>query len=268
MGDSRPQLEGWALVLGASSGFGAATARYLAVCGMDVIGVHLDRRNTQPMADAVRDDIESSGRRARFFNVNAGDADARTAVLDAVGDEIAGDAPPIRVLMHSIAFGTTVPYVGTDSGQGVTPKQMDMTLDLMAHSLVYWAQDLTSRAFLGSGSRIYAMTSAGTTTIWPSYGPVGAAKAALEQHIRQLAVELAPYGVSANAIRAGVTDTPALRKIPGHEEMLGQAKQMNPAGRLTTTEDVAHAIASLTVADAGWISGNVIGVDGGEDLVM
>ena len=100
MGDSRPQLEGWALVLGASSGFGAATARYLAVCGMDVIGVHLDRRNTQPMADAVRDDIEASGRRARFFNVNAGDADARTAVLDAVGDEITGDAPPIRVLMQ------------------------------------------------------------------------------------------------------------------------------------------------------------------------
>ena len=161
-----------------------------------------------------------------------------------------------------------MPYVGADGAPGVTPKQMEMTLDLMAHTLVYWSQDLEARGLLGPGSRIYAMTSAGTSTIWPSYGPVGAAKAGLEQHIRQLAVELAPRGISANAIRAGVTDTPALRKIPGNEAMIGQARRMNPAGRLTTTEDVARAIAALTVAGAAWITGNVIGVDGGENLVM
>ena len=112
------------------------------------------------------------------------------------------------------------------------------------------------------------MTSAGTTTIWPSYGPVGAAKAGLEQHIRQLAVELAPRGITANAIRAGVTDTQALRKIPGNQAMLEQAQRMNPAGRLTEPNDVARAIAALTVTDADWITGNVIGVDGGENLVM
>ena len=268
MAEPHPQLSGWALVLGASSGFGAETARYLATCGMNVVGVHLDRRNTQPMADAVKRDIEAQGRQARFFNVNAGSPEARTRVLDAVTEDVQGGEPPIRVLLHSIAFGTTVPYVGTDGAPGVTPKQMDMTLDLMGHSLVYWSQDLVGRELLGRGSRIYAMTSAGTSTIWPSYGPVGAAKASLEQHIRQLAVELAPLGVSANAIRAGVTDTPALRKIPGNEAMVEQARRMNPASRLTTTEDVARAIAALTVADAAWITGNVIGVDGGENLVM
>ena len=73
------------------------------------------------------------------------------------------------------------------------------------------------------------MTSAGTSTIWPSYGPVGAPpRPGLEQHIRQLAVELAPHGISANAIRAGVTDTPALRKIPGNQAMVDQARHMNP----------------------------------------
>ena len=64
------------------------------------------------------------------------------------------------------------------------------------------------------------MTSAGGERVWPTYGAVSAAKAALESHIRQIAVELIPYGIAANSLRAGVTDTPALRKIPGHEKMI------------------------------------------------
>ena len=97
----------------------------------------------------------------------------------------------------------------------VVKAQMDMTLDVMAHSLVYWTQDVVGRGLMGEGGRIFAMTSAGGTRVLPYYGPVSAAKAALESHIRQLAAELAPRGITANAIRAGVTDTPALQKIPG-----------------------------------------------------
>jgi len=66
---------------------------------------------------------------------------------------------------------------------------------------------------------------------------------------------------------AGVTDTPALRKIPGNIKMIEAARLKNPAGRLTTPEDVAKAIALLSTDDAHWISGGVLGVDGGEDIV-
>jgi NAD(P)-dependent dehydrogenase (short-subunit alcohol dehydrogenase family) len=96
---------------------------------------------------------------------------------------------------------------------------------------------------------------------------VSAAKAALESHIRQLAFELAPYGISANAIRAGVTDTPALRKIPGSESIKQAATEGNPSGRLTTPEDVASALVALSRPETYWMTGNVIGVDGGEDIV-
>jgi NAD(P)-dependent dehydrogenase (short-subunit alcohol dehydrogenase family) len=151
--------------------------------------------------------------------------------------------------------------------ESVSPAQMDMSLDVMAHSLVYWTQDVVARGLMGEGGRIYAMTSAGGTRVLPYYGPVSAAKAALESHVRQLAMELAPRGITANAIRAGVTDTPALQKIPGHEAIVAQARRRNPAGRMTTPEDVARAIVVLAHPDTSWMTGNVIGVDGGEDIV-
>ncbi len=90
------------------------------------------------------------------------------------------------------------------------------------------------------------MTSSGGHVVWPFYGAVSAAKAALESHIRQLALELAPQKITANAILAGVTDTPALRQIPGHDHMLEMARARNPMGRLTEPEDVAGAIACFS----------------------
>jgi enoyl-[acyl-carrier-protein] reductase (NADH) len=118
-----------------------------------------------------------------------------------------------------------------------------------------------------AGGRIFAMTSAGGSRALPFYGSVSAAKAALEAHIRQLAVELAPHGIAANAIRAGVTATPAAQKIPGYATLESDARRRNPSGRLTTTDDVARAIVALSHPDLAWMTGNVIGVDGGEDIV-
>jgi enoyl-[acyl-carrier protein] reductase III len=102
--------------------------------------------------------------------------------------------------------------------------------------------------------------------VWPAYGAVSAAKAALESNIRQLAIELAPLGIAANCIRAGVTDTPALRKIPGNDRLIENARRGNPSRRLTTAEDVAEHIVMFSSIDSHWLTGNVLGVDGGEDI--
>jgi NAD(P)-dependent dehydrogenase (short-subunit alcohol dehydrogenase family) len=256
------RLNGWALILGASSGFGAATARELARHGMNICGVHLDRRNTMPLAEAVVRDIESAGAKALFFNANAADPDKRQEVLHALREQDA----KVTVLMHSLAFGTLRRFIEQNPAHELTSKQMDMTFDVMANSLVYWTQDIHRLELFSDDARIFAMTSEGSSRIWPSYGAVSAAKAALESHIRQLAVELAPFGVAANAIQAGVTDTPAQNKIPGADEMLDGALRRNPHKRLTTTQDVACAIRALSVPGLGWMTGNVIRVDGGESL--
>lgn len=264
------RLSGWALVLGASSGFGGATALALAAAGLDIVGVHLDRRATLPSAERVVAGVEALGRRALFFNVNAADDARRAEVVAAMARtlEDAGAAGSVRVLLHSLAFGTLKLLVGVDATDTATRAQIDMTLDVMAHSLVYWTQDVVGRGLMGAGGRIFAMTSAGSTRALPFYGPVSAAKAALEAHVRQLAVELAPRGITANAIRAGVTATRAAQKIPGYGSLEAGAERRNPSGRLTTPEDVARAIVVLSHPDTAWITGNVIGVDGGEDCVM
>ena len=110
------------------------------------------------------------------------------------------------------------------------------------------------------------MTSEGATRAVPTYGPVSAAKAALEAHVRQLAMELIGHGITVNAIRAGVTDTPALRRIPGHEDLRAAAEARNPGGRLTRPEDVGEALVALASPRLYWMTGNAIGVDGGEGI--
>ena len=259
----------WALILGASSGFGGASAVELAKAGYNIFGIHLDRQVTMPNVKNIVKKIERTGQKALFFNMNAADQLKRNDTLDEIKDifDAKKDNQKINLVLHSLAFGTLKPFISKDMGSRVTKAQMEMTLDVMAHSLVYWVQGIVERDLLANRARIFGLTSAGSQTIFPSYGAVSAAKAALESHIRQLAAELGVMGVTANAIMAGVTDTPALRKIPGNDKMMEAAKAKNPGARLTTAIDVAKTIVMLTDEKADWISGNVLQVDGGEYIV-
>ena len=257
----------WALVLGASSGFGGAAAIELARAGMNIFGVHLDRQATMPSVQQIIRDIKHTGREAIFYNINAADAIKRSETLDEIKERFGSHGNTVKVLLHSLAFGTLKPFISRNPEDSVNQAQMEMTIDVMANSLVYWTQGLFRRNLIRRGGRLFAMTSSGGHSTLPYYGAVSAAKAALESHIRQLANELGPFGITANAIMAGVTDTPALRKIPGSADMLRIARAKNPGGRLTTPEDIAKMIVLLSEENAGWVSGNVIGVDGAEDIV-
>lgn len=247
----------WALILGASSGFGAAAALRLAQAGMNICGVHLDRKATMDQVESLKTKIKETGREALFFNVNAADPEARGEILKQLSEKKIS----IHILLHSLAFGALKPFISEDP---INQKQMDMTLDVMANSLVYWTQDVVKHKLFATGGRIFAMTSAGSSRVWKSYGGVSAAKAALESHIRQLSLELAPMKITANAICAGVTDTPALRKIPGNEQMIEMATQKNPYKRLTTPQDIAESLVALSLPHIGWMTGNVLNIDGGE----
>ena len=263
--------ERWALILGASSGMGEASALALAQAGYRVCGIHLDFRAGLQHVEELKARLAELGAEPLYINMNAADDEKRATALETLRQRFdesraAGRRPYVRVVLHSLAFGSLVPFIADDPKAAVDRKKMEMTLDVMANSLVYWVQDLLRWGYLDRGSKIYALTSEGSTRVIPSYGVVSAAKAALESHCRQLAMELAraDTGIAVNAIRAGVTDTPALRRIPEAARMVEITEARNPHGRLTTTAEVAEAVVRLSESDSDWISGNVIGVDGAE----
>ncbi len=250
----------WAVILGASSGFGAATAKELAANGYNICGIHLDRRAHMESVNEFLSELETTKVDIKYFNINAADPEKRAEVVSFLQEK----AAKVRVLVHSLAFGGLAPMF--EGEKILTPKQLEMTLDVMANSLVYWSQDLFKASLLEKGSAIFALTSMGSTRAVVTYGAVGAAKSTLENYIRQIALELAPKGIRANAIRAGVTLTPALEKIPVMDYLVAEAKKKNPSGRLTTPIDVAKAIVALSADELYWMTGNVINIDGGEEI--
>jgi len=258
----------YALILGASSGFGKAVALTLAKEGYHIIGVHLDRAAGLAQVEELKAQISALGVRALFFNVNAADEDRRKEVVDSILKEFAQhQGAKIHLMLHSLAFGSLRSFVTESRANAITQKQLEMTLDVMANSLVYWTQDIHFAGLLANNGRILSLTSAGSERNLPMYGAVSAAKSSLESYTRQLAMELAPYKITVNTLRAGVTDTPALRKIPGSDLLIYNAMMRNPNHELTTPESVANVVKLIARPESQWINGTVLGVDGGEDSV-
>jgi enoyl-[acyl-carrier-protein] reductase (NADH) len=230
--------------LGASSGFGAATSRALAQAGMDIVGIHLDLKATLPRAKEVQSDIEAAGRKTLFINMNAADARKRAKAIERMKEA----GVQVKVMLHSLAFGALKPYVAETQEQSLDQKQMEMTLDVMAHSLVYWVQDLAWAEIFADDARIFSMTSEGNQRVMDTYGAVSAAKVALESHTRQLAYELAHRNIKVNAVQAGVTDTPALRMIPGSQQMIDATLREWLSLENWETFDIAH-VTSYNIAN-------------------
>jgi len=257
-----------AIILGCSSGFGRATSMKLAEEGYNIFGVHLDFGKNKEKAEEFAEEIRKKGVFVKFYNSNAADDFNRADIINDIQEDMMNlDNKKINVLIHSLAFGALGPLIHEDPVKQLTRKKMDMTLNVMANSLLYWSQDLFHSKLFAENARIFALTSAGSGGVMMNYGGISVAKCALEAYVRQLAVELAPYKITCNALMPGTTDTPAGNVIPGFKQMLHFAKQINPYKRNTQPTDIANVIALLADEKSYWITGQIIGVDGGEDIV-
>ncbi len=145
-------------------------------------------------------------------------------------------------------------------------EDMARTIHAMGTSLLGWTQELLGRGLFAPDARVLGLTSEGNEVAWRGYAAVAAAKVALESVSRSIAVEMASFGIRSNVVQAGVTDTPALRMIPGSAHLKAQARTRNPFRRLTSPQDVANVVYLLSLPEAAWINGEIIRVDGGERI--
>lgn len=263
----------WAVILGGSSGFGLATARKLSAHGMSVCVVHRDRRGAMPRIEQAFDEIRSHGSGFIALNLDALSPDGVTTTLDALRTAM-GPTGRVKALLHSIAFGNLKPIappVSRTDDAHETPILMDdediaRTIYSMGSSLLTWVQRLHSQGLFAADARVFGLTSEGNAVSWKGYAAVAAAKVALESLSRAIAVEFGPHGIRSNILQPGVTDTPALRLIPGSGAMADHALKRNPLGRLTLPEDVANVLYLMCLPEAAWINGALLRIDGGEHI--
>ena len=239
-----------ALVTGGSRGIGRAIALEFASRGADIAFNYL--RNHRAASETV-EEIESHGVRCLRVRAHLGDEDKIDDLFDAIESEFGR----LDILVNNAATGVQRPALELEA------RHWDWTLNVNARAA--WMCAKRAAKLMPNGGHIVNITSEGSRQVLPFYFSVGVSKAALEAVTRYLAVELAPLGISVNAVSGGYVDTAALDHFPNREQML-ESGQNTPAGRMVTAQDIAKTVAFLCSPGAEMIRGQVILVDGGVTL--
>ena len=240
-----------ALITGGSRGIGKAIALEFARGGADIAFNYM--RNHKAAAETEKE-ILGLGVRCLRLKANLADGDKISNLFSEIGREFGG----LDVLVNNAASG-----VQRDALE-LEEKHWDWAMDINAKAP--WLCSVEASKLMKNGGHIVNITSQGSQKVLPYYLSVGTSKAALEALTRYLAVELAPKGISVNAVSGGYVQTGALDHFPNREEMM-QAGKQTPAGRMVTAEDIARVVAFLCTKEADMIRGQVIVVDGGVTLL-
>jgi NAD(P)-dependent dehydrogenase (short-subunit alcohol dehydrogenase family) len=250
---SYPDLKGKvALVTGASSGIGAATARLLAAQGARVaIGYHQNKKG----AVDVLDSIAASGGTAVAV---VGDF-RHTREIRSVVEQVVTEFGPIDILINNAGS-----LVKRSSLRELTEEFWDGLIALNLKSAVFASQAVApSMIERRTGAIVNVVSIAGHNGGGPGAGTYATAKAGLTSFSKALAKELAPHGIRVNAISPGVIDTPFHEAFSTPEMIAGFVKTI-PLGRVGTSEECANVIAFLVSDAASYVVGETIEVNGGQ----
>jgi len=170
----------------------------------------------------------------------------------------------------STFWSRTQPPPPSNSLLEIRDHHIDKTLHISFHGFLLLVQ--RSVALMPAGGRVVAVSGWDSFRVMPGHGLLGAAKAAMEALVRYLAVELAPRGISVNAICPGLMATDSARTYAQRHagenwpEMEKAWLRYSPMGRFAQPADIAYIVAFLASAQAGWLTGQTIVADGGLSL--
>ena len=241
-----------ALVTGGSRGIGRAISLELARRGADVAFNYL---RDHEAAAAAEEEISALGVRCLKVRAHLGDVEKIGTLFDRVRSAFGR----LDILINNAASGVQRPAAE------LTDKHWQWTMNINARAP--WLCAIEASRIMEEGGRIVNITSQGSQRVLPYYFSVGTSKAALEAITRYLAVELAPKGISVNAVSGGYMDTSALDHFPNRGDMV-EASKSTLAGRALTPGDVAKVVAFLCTDEAEMIRGQVVVVDGGFSLTV
>jgi enoyl-[acyl-carrier protein] reductase I len=171
--------------------------------------------------------------------------------------------PKLDLMLHSVAFA---PKEALENDFLSTSREaFRVAHDVSAYSLI--ALSRASEPFMTEGGSILAMTYYGSVKVVPHYNVMGVAKASLEASTRYLAYDLGKKNIRVNCISAGPVQTLAARGISGFGTMIKHYEAHAPLGRSCTTEELGHTGTFLASDGASGITGQVIYVDGGYEIM-
>ena len=241
-----------ALVTGASSGIGAATAETLAELGARVaIGYNRNKAG----AEATRERILAAGGTAIALAADV----RRPAEIGGMVDRVVAGLGPIDILVNNA--GSLVMRRGI---RDITEDHLDEIIALNLKSAILASQAVAqSMIERRRGAIVNVVSIAGHTGGGPGAGVYAAAKAALTAYSKSLAKELAPHGVRVNAVSPGVIDTP-FHEVFSTPDMMRAFVSTIPLGRVGTPVECANVIAFLCSNAASYIVGETIEINGGQ----
>ncbi len=255
--------EKWAVVLGASSGAGGSIIKAAGREGYHTFGMH--RGNWPEAADEVTAHIEGHGSRCVWHVADAGTREGIEGGMKTLSE--AAPKKSVALLVHSLANASYGRFASGDRAQ-FHPKQFNKTFESMAHSFVYWTQELLAADLLAPGALILGLTNPIPENMADGFGMICASKAALEMYVKYLAMELGPRGYRVNLLNFGLVETTAVRIAFAPEDwrrVTEIVSRVAPMRRLQTTDEVADFIMSTLIRpEARYLTGAKIDYTGGQ----